>query len=88
MAAEPCRCPAYLAADAGQRKSTSAAMPGQAYARAGQQLRNLLVAPDKVWSKRVGGKLEQVRVFTDKDGKPQTLTTETKDKLKANKNNA
>jgi len=64
------------------------ATSGPTYAQAQQKLRNLLIAPDKVWSKRVGGKLEQVRVFTDQAGKPQTLTAETKDKLKASKNNA
>ena len=62
------------------------ATSGPTYAQAQQKLRNLLIAPDKPWKKRVGGKLEQVRVFTNQAGNPLMLTAKTKDKLKANKN--
>ena len=59
------------------------ATSGQAYAQAQLKLRNLLVAPDKKWRHRVNGKLEQVYVFVDRDGKPMTLKPATKANLEA-----
>ena len=61
------------------------ATPGPAYAHAQQKLRNLLVAPDKAWKKRISNKLEQVRIFADRDGNPLTLTPAMKADMQARK---
>ena len=49
---------------------------GSVYSKAGQDLRNVLVAPDKKWQRREGRALQHtIRVFTRGDGTVVTLST-------------
>jgi hypothetical protein len=57
---------------------------GGPYAAAQQALRNLLVAPDKVWRKRAGRSAQmQVRIFQKADGTVLTLTADMQERLDA-----
>ena len=55
---------------------------GRSYAAAQQELRNILVAPDKQWSRRdANGRQHKIRVFKKADGTIMTLTEAMNERL-------